>query len=63
MAKANATLFFADGKTLDVTETVAAIEQMRVDGAATRWCATVTKSSSSVPVWVNLSHVCRIEPA
>lgn len=62
MAKALASIFYTDGKSLDVLETVAQIQAMMVSGNATRWCVTVTKASNGDTVWTNLTHVCRIEP-
>lgn len=64
--KPNATVFFEDGRSLDVVETVAAIEALYSGGGAGGqrfwFCIHLTKPTSDV-VWVNLLHVCRIEPA
>lgn len=62
MAAKQATLFFLDGKTLDVAEAFATLTPMMVNGASLRYSTQLTKPTGE-KVWVNLYHVCRIEPA
>lgn len=61
MASTNATLYFLDGKTLAVQETLTQVEAMMVNGISTRWCVHVTDSAGN-KVWANLMQVCRMEP-
>jgi hypothetical protein len=61
-AKANATLYFLDGKTLDVTETLAQILLAIGDGTNIRYGITLTKPNGD-KAWVSPIQFCRIEPA
>lgn len=63
MAATNATLYFLDGKTLPVQETLAQVEAMLSNGASLgpRWVVHVTDNAGN-KVWANLMQVCRMEP-